>query len=207
MDPRHEAWRDPSNESMLVHDAFHHHPRDGGTNEQEWTTLGVEVWQKGLERDGPIFPDHVKQVACTVMQVLLEPSAHAQLSSFKPALLSAPLAETTYDATWIDAIREGVTEVLEYEPAGIDDMEDYIKQAAGWAWHGFIRAQALYPDPDMVRAQMRGLERAARICAGLVQQGVLRQWAASWDQEHGVRASFQGQDGSWQAVLPGGVRV
>jgi hypothetical protein len=200
IDPRHAIWRDPATASMLSHDAFHHHPRDAGMNEQEWTSLGVEMWQKGLDRQGPLFHDKVRQVASTVMGVLIEPTSKNQASNFKARLLQAPPMLEPFNVAWLEAIRAGITDVLDYDGTELNDTNCYAGQAAGWAWHGFLHAMSRYPDPDQTRQQMLTLEKVARVCSNLAIRGLLRQWVARWNQDHGVSASYQGPDGMWQAV-------
>lgn len=202
VDPKHVSWRDPADTWVLLHDSFHHSPRDSGTNEREWESLGVEMWLKGLGEDNPLFEDQLRSVAASVFGAIIEMPEDGTDSRFQECLTKPAATVLTVPAMWIERLGEAIRDEFEFTGYEAENMDEYIEHAAGWAWRGYLGAQQSYPDPYRTQSHIRSLEKVTKLCGELAKTGSLKQWTARWDDVRGVRASWQNTEGTWSGIRP-----
>lgn len=202
IDPKHASWRDPASAGILLHDAFHHSLRDKGGNEREWESMGPELWQKGLDEDGPLYEHQLRDVATHVLCSLIELPEDGSDSRFQTSLRKPSQPALPIPELWISCISDIVREEFNFSGYSADNVDQYIHNAAGWAWRGYLAAQKTYPDPYRTKSHIHTLEKVVRVCSALAENGALKQWTARWDDTRGIRASWQNTTGQWAEVSP-----
>lgn len=200
VDPKHVSWRDPADAGVLVHDAFHHSPRDMGGNEREWESLGVEMWQKGLDENDLLFEHQLQNVAANVLGAIIELPEDGSDSRFQSELVKPANTVLPVPDLWKDCLGKAIREEFEFNGYEPDDTEKYVVHAAGWAWRGYLSAQKTFPDPYRTKDHVTKLAKIVHTCDTLASQGILKKWTARWDDARGIRASWESQSGTWSGI-------
>lgn len=153
-----QRWAQPSTLSILLHDIFHHHPRDDGSMVCELMSYGAEVWisHHTDEIRLGISPDELSAVIEATAEVKSAEEAQA-IFSFPPPPHGPPanvedrfvrrFKEVATLAFQESAMTQALARIPDKAMSVICDGPN-LDCCAGWMAHGFAQARERFPDPE-----------------------------------------------------------